>query len=204
MSEGAHPVLEQCPACGAVPIDGRCPECGHGGPFQVAQVLDGADWACPRCGGRDRLDMELGGEAGPQCRRCFAQGAVLKLVPEDPANYPAETPIRDAFVERHKPREADRAPPQAAADPQADPQDYACTLRTAHLAMRLLSQWDVPAVLRAQEQAHAVGPILDPTLYRQRAEALRQDQEILRATLPLWRLARKLYPAPAEGPPCAS
>jgi hypothetical protein len=56
---------------------------------------------------------------------------------------------------------------------------------TAKLCADLLAQHDLPGLLRDIERAHAAGPILDPTLYRDKAKAMDEDAELLRAALKL-------------------
>jgi hypothetical protein len=50
---------------------------------------------------------------------------------------------------------------------------------------------DLPALIAACERAEATGPLLDPTLYREKVKAMREDLELFRAALPLWTLAKK-------------
>ena len=59
----------------------------------------------------------------------------------------------------------------------------------------LLAQIDLPAMLERVERAHALGPVLDPTLYRAKAKAMDEDAELIRAALPLWRHAQKMLEA---------
>ena len=58
------------------------------------------------------------------------------------------------------------------------------------MAARVLSSVELERVIESAETALAVGPILDPTLYRDHAHRLEQDLELLRAALPLWQVAR--------------
>ena len=64
----------------------------------------------------------------------------------------------------------------------------------------LLSQLDLPAMLERIERAHALGPMLDPTLYRAKAKAMDEDAELIRAALPLWRHAQKMLAAKEAKP----
>ncbi len=64
---------------------------------------------------------------------------------------------------------------------------HACTLVAS-----LLRAHDLPAMLEAIDRAHAVGPIVDPTLYRAKVGAMLEDREVLAAALPLWRIGEKL------------
>jgi hypothetical protein len=58
-------------------------------------------------------------------------------------------------------------------------------------AGRTISMLDLPAMLQMMERTDALGPVLDPTLYREKHRAMESDRQILEATLPLWRLARR-------------
>ncbi len=67
--------------------------------------------------------------------------------------------------------------------------EYQAAVRACALARALLEPHDLPAMLAAIAHSHAVAPILDPTLYRDRAPAMEQDRALLEAALPLARLA---------------
>jgi hypothetical protein len=69
---------------------------------------------------------------------------------------------------------------------------YETALHMASNAIALIDLVPVPDILNAMERADAVGPILDPTLYRAKAAAMAQDREIMEALLPAWRLAQKI------------
>lgn len=71
-------------------------------------------------------------------------------------------------------------------------EDYRAAVMHVALAAQLLAAHDLPALLEAIAKAEAIGPILDPTLYRQKGKAMMEDREILRAALPLWRLGKTL------------
>lgn len=58
--------------------------------------------------------------------------------------------------------------------------------------MSVISMIDVPGNLREIERAHSLGPILNPTLYRDNAEKMEEDKQIWLAALPLWNLAQKM------------
>lgn len=66
---------------------------------------------------------------------------------------------------------------------------YQQCVRMAQTCARLLSSYDLPAMLDAIDRAHSLGSILDPTLYRDK-----QDAEILRAARALWEIGKKLSP----------
>jgi hypothetical protein len=66
---------------------------------------------------------------------------------------------------------------------------YQSAVKTAALCAQMLAQFDIPELLTAIERGHAFGPILDPTLYRDKAKAMNEDKELLQAANHL----RELY-----------
>ncbi len=73
--------------------------------------------------------------------------------------------------------------------------EHRATVHACLTAARLISAYDLRGALDAIARADTVGPILDPTLYKAKAEAMHQDAEILRAALPLWKLALEMQAA---------
>jgi len=63
---------------------------------------------------------------------------------------------------------------------------------------RIISMVDIPKMLEQIDRAEAIGPLLDPTLYRANAGKMDEDKELLEAALPLWRFFAKIK-ARAEG-----
>lgn len=61
--------------------------------------------------------------------------------------------------------------------------EYSALLQTTYMARELLAQLDLPAAIAACSRAEALGPILDPTLYRAKHEAMGQDRHVLAAAL---------------------
>lgn len=61
---------------------------------------------------------------------------------------------------------------------------YQAALKACAEACRIVCQHDIKGLLEAIEHAQTAGPLLDPTLYRDRAEALDLDAELLRLALP--------------------
>lgn len=57
---------------------------------------------------------------------------------------------------------------------------------------RMLALVDVPAMLAMIERADAVGAVLDPTLYREKAAVMMIDKRLLEAALPLYRMGKEL------------
>lgn len=82
----------------------------------------------------------------------------------------------------------------------SDVETYQQAVQSCALAAAIVRQYDVPALLRAIERAHAVGPILDPTLYRDKAGAMDRDRQLLEAAMPLWKLAASQAPADGKEP----
>jgi len=69
--------------------------------------------------------------------------------------------------------------------------EYREHLIGAILIVKMAGNIPVPELLQAIEHAEVVGPVLDPTLYRNKAHAMEQDKELLRAVLPIHQLAKK-------------
>lgn len=76
-------------------------------------------------------------------------------------------------------------------------EEYRAAVRACVITVALLKQHDLPALLKAIDTADAVGPFLDPTLWRDKHEKMTEDRELLEAALPLWRMAEKLQQHPA-------
>lgn len=71
-------------------------------------------------------------------------------------------------------------------------QEYQAAVTTCASAGSMISLFDLPGILNAIERAHAVGPIVDPTLYREKMGAMQLDAELVKAALPLWKHVRKM------------
>lgn len=70
--------------------------------------------------------------------------------------------------------------------------DHRTTFLAVIAAMKWLLQVDLPKAIENIGRAHAIGPILDPTLYREKHRAMEEDEQLFRAALPLWRLAKEI------------
>lgn len=70
--------------------------------------------------------------------------------------------------------------------------EYRAAVTQVVMAARVIGSHDLPGLLAAIETSHAVGPMLDPTLYRDAAKAMDEDADVLRAAMPLYRLAERL------------
>lgn len=71
--------------------------------------------------------------------------------------------------------------------------DYRQAVQSAAMAARMLMQHDLEAVIAAIDRAAALGPVLDPTLYREKARAMQEDRELLMAAKPLWDWGKTLW-----------
>ena len=71
-------------------------------------------------------------------------------------------------------------------------EEYQENLKTCGLAALFVERVDIPDMLARIERADSIGGMIDPTLYRDKREAMMQDKELLEAALPLWRYAQKI------------
>lgn len=74
-------------------------------------------------------------------------------------------------------------------------EEYKSDLFLILMAARALAGVDVSKRIAEIERAHAIGPIVDPTLWMKKREAMEQDRDLLRAALPLAELGRRLVEA---------
>lgn len=66
-------------------------------------------------------------------------------------------------------------------------------------AMRIMTLIDLPAAIANAEHSDAVAPFIDPTLWMKKHRHLKEDLELMRAALPLWREAAKFpHPQPTD------
>lgn len=63
--------------------------------------------------------------------------------------------------------------------------EYQDAVLTAKLCANMLIAHDLSGLLAAIERADAIGPLLDPTLWRDKQKAMEEDAELLRAALKL-------------------
>jgi hypothetical protein len=71
-----------------------------------------------------------------------------------------------------------------------DRPDYDMTLRLAYHLAFAVRDLKLSDALASADFAEAIGPILDPTLYRDKGRALADDMAILRAALDFQRAVR--------------
>lgn len=74
-------------------------------------------------------------------------------------------------------------------DPNID--EWQCALHGCAMAAKVIAQYDIPDMLDRMKRAEAVGPILDPTLYREKGQDMERDMELVEAARPLWEWAQK-------------
>ncbi len=67
----------------------------------------------------------------------------------------------------------------------SDLETYRAAVVACALARQVLRQHDLAGLIRAIDHAETVGPVLDPTSYRERGDAMREDRELLRCALTL-------------------
>lgn len=73
-------------------------------------------------------------------------------------------------------------------------------LTTVYTVARLLAMLPLERMLAAIEQADAVAPIVDPTLYRANAPKMHEDRDAIRAAVPLAELGRRITAPTRLGP----
>ena len=67
-------------------------------------------------------------------------------------------------------------------------EEYQHAVLSCVLAAKMLVVYDIPKLIEAIDRADAVGPILDPTLWREKHRAMDEDRQIIEAALPLWKV----------------
>lgn len=83
--------------------------------------------------------------------------------------------------------------------------EYREAVHTVVLCARMIAVHDLPAILESIERADIVGPMIDPTLWREKHKAMDQDREILRAALDLHAIGKQLVVVPvSNAPPIAA
>jgi hypothetical protein len=77
-------------------------------------------------------------------------------------------------------------------------EEWANAIMTIAMAARMVAQWDLEGMISRGETALGAGVFFDPTLWIQKRKALEEDLEMVRAALPLLRVAEKLGAAAVE------
>src|ERR1700674_4580087 len=70
-------------------------------------------------------------------------------------------------------------------------EEYQTTVASCALVGSMLTQYDLPKILQMIGRAETVGPMVDPTLWIKKHEAMGEDKKLLEAALPLWRWAKE-------------
>jgi hypothetical protein len=70
--------------------------------------------------------------------------------------------------------------------------EYREYLKTAYMYAQLIGFIPIPNILNAISHTEALGPILDPTLYREKMKAMEEDKKLLETLLPIWKLMNKI------------
>lgn len=66
-------------------------------------------------------------------------------------------------------------------------EEYQLCVQNVRLVASLLAEYRIADILAAIDRAETTGPLLDPTLWREKNQAMSEDKESLEAALPLWR-----------------
>lgn len=69
--------------------------------------------------------------------------------------------------------------------------EYQAAVGSCALVGSMLTEHDLPGMLAAIERADSIGCMIDPTLYRDKVEAMHQDKELIEAAMPLYRWAKR-------------
>ncbi len=86
-----------------------------------------------------------------------------------------------------------RAGSGMSAEPRIPPDDYQLTLAGLWAMANLIANAPLAEMLAAAERAETLGPIVDPTLYRERARALSEDLALLRAFRAVQDVLREMH-----------
>jgi len=70
--------------------------------------------------------------------------------------------------------------------------EYQNHLLHGYMMAKMAAEIPVPDLLARIDRAETIGPFLDPTLYREKAGAMDDDKEMLRALLSLHRIGLRL------------
>lgn len=69
---------------------------------------------------------------------------------------------------------------------------YRADMMKIMAALTVIHTIDVPGYIEKINRTEAFGCFVDPSLYRQKSQAMLEDKSILEAALPLWKLSQKL------------
>lgn len=79
-----------------------------------------------------------------------------------------------------------------------DEATYRSALNAIGIAATMIRQFDLPSLIQSMERADSLGCLIDPTLYMQGADKLREQRKLVEAAMPLWRFAEPTDPARKE------
>ena len=71
-------------------------------------------------------------------------------------------------------------------------EDYRAAVQAVIVASQVLAVHDFERLLEAIDRADSIGPLLDPTLWRDKHKAMEEDKVLFRLALPLARLGQTL------------
>ena len=70
-------------------------------------------------------------------------------------------------------------------------QDYQTTVIAVAMIAGAIHELDIPGILTNIGYAEVFGPLSDPTLWREKREAMEEDRKLLQAAMPLWQWAQE-------------
>jgi hypothetical protein len=73
-----------------------------------------------------------------------------------------------------------------------DVERYRHAVLQVHAAAALLQQHNIPDLLAAIDRADSVGPMFDPTAWKEKHAAMAEDREALQAARALWLFGRRM------------
>jgi len=71
-------------------------------------------------------------------------------------------------------------------------EEYRMQIGLCITAARIIADTDLPDILKRIELADSLGGIVDPTLWRDRRQAMEEDKRLVKAAFPLWKMAQEL------------
>lgn len=82
--------------------------------------------------------------------------------------------------------------PRDESDEKAQINAYRDAVLAAYFSANRLAAHDIHKLLADIERAESIGPIVDPTFFREKMKAMEEDKAVLRAAIPLWNIGKKL------------
>jgi len=70
--------------------------------------------------------------------------------------------------------------------------EYRAALLIVYTQAMVLAAYDLDEMIAAIDRAETLGPIVDPTLWKDKRQSMAEDRAVLEAALPLWRMGREL------------